>query len=138
MSGANFNNTDTPAVAGPDFYLKSSDVVVSGGNTLNLYNWTDRAVKLTECRVFSAVAATVGAYTLALAKDPDGTPANMLSAATFDMTSLSAFTPTIITLTATEADRTLAAGDLWRAQFVSDNAGLDAEGVYFQLTWEVV
>jgi hypothetical protein len=114
------------------------DVSVSGNNTLNQYGWADRKVKLIKVEAFSFTPATVGAYTFALTKDPGGTDDNMLSTATFDMTSLSAITPTEVPLTSTVDDLIMDAGDVWRAQFVSDNAGLDAAGVYFSMTWLVL
>jgi hypothetical protein len=41
-------------------------------------------------------------------------------------------------LTSTADDLILEAGDVWRIQLVSSAAGLDAEGVYFLLTWLVL
>jgi hypothetical protein len=114
------------------------DVTVAPNNTVNLYGWADRRVQLIKVEAFSVVPATVGAYTMALAKGASAFTTNLLSAATFDMTSLSAYTPTEVTLTSTADDRILEPGDVWRAQFVSDDVGLDAAGVYFQLTWLVL
>jgi hypothetical protein len=114
------------------------DVAVVGNDTVNIYGWAARRTKLIKVEAFSAVPASVGAYTMAVAKDPAGTPVNQLSASTFDMTGLSAFTPAEVTLASSEDDRTFEEGDVWRVQFVSDNSGLNAEGVYYQLTWLVL
>lgn len=108
---------------------------VSGGNTVNNYGWATARALLIKVEAFSAVHATVGAYTMAVAKDPAGTPVNQLLAATYDLTGLTDFVPGSAPLAVADADRTFEIGDVWRAQFVSDNAGLDAEGVYFALTW---
>jgi len=117
------------------------DVVPSGGNTVRQYGWPDRKVKLIKVEAFSVTVATVGAYTLALAKGASGFATNLLATATFDLTTsgtLSAFVPTNVPLTATDGDLIFDADEVWRAEFVSDNAGLDAAGVYFVLTWLVL
>jgi hypothetical protein len=116
-------------------------LAVAANAILNEYGWTERKVKLIKVEAFCATVATVGAYTLALTKDPEGTADNMLSAATFDLTTsgtLSAFVPTNVPLTSTVDDLILDISDVWRAQLVSDNAGLDAAGVYLKLTWLVL
>jgi hypothetical protein len=122
-------------------FLTPRDVAVAPNSTLDLYGWTDRRAKLIKCEAFCTTVATVGAYTLAVTKDPNGTADNMLSAATFDLTTsgtLAAYVPTNVPLTSTADDLILDAGGVWEVSFVSDNAGLDAAGVYFQLTWLVL
>lgn len=125
----------------PTTFLTLRDVTVAPNSILNLYGWNERRAKLIKVEAFSTTVATVGAYTLAMAKDPNGTADNMLSTATFDLTTsgtLFAFVPTDVPLTSTADDLILEVGDVWRVQFVSDNIGLNAAGVYFQLTWLVL
>ncbi|MDB4278819.1 hypothetical protein N9917_04390 [Deltaproteobacteria bacterium] len=125
----------------PSTFLTPRDVTVAGNSTLDLYGWTDRRAKLVKCEAFCTTVATVGAYTLAVHKDPNVTNLNMLSAATFDLTTsgtLSPYVPTDVPLSGTADNLILDVGDVWEVSFVSDNAGLDAAGVYFQLTWLVL
>ena len=116
----------------------SSDVAVVGNDNVFHYSWAAGAVRLIGLKVFSRTVATVGSYTLALVKDPGGASTNLLSAATFDMTSLVAYEVTDVSLTATAADLIFAENDVWEIEFLSDNVGLDAEGVYYQLVWQEV
>lgn len=115
-----------------------TEVLKSGANTIYLHGWFPVAVQLSSVYVFATTVATVGAYTLALEKDYAGTPANMLSAATFDLTTagtMVADVPTPVPLSAVTADITLPALTPWRAAIVSDNAGLDVAGLVLQLNW---
>jgi hypothetical protein len=122
----------------PSTFFDRQDVTVVPNGTVNVYGWNDRKAKLIACQAFSVTAATVGAYTMAITKDPGGTVDNMLSAATFDMTSLTNGVPEDVALTGTADDLILDANTVWQATFTSDNAGLDAAGVYFMLTWLVL
>lgn len=122
----------------PSTFFDRQDVIVTPNGTVNVYGWNDRKAKLISAQAFSVITATVGAYTMALTKDPGGTADNMLSTATFDMTTLTNGVPEDLTLTSTADDLILDANTVWQATFTSDNAGLDAEGVYFMLTWLVL
>jgi hypothetical protein len=125
-------------VSVPSTFYDRQDVTVAPNTSVNIYGWNDRKAKLIGCQAFSVTTATVGAYTLALTKDPGGTADNMLSAATFDMTTLTNGVPADVALSSTADDLILDANDVWQATFTSDNAGLDAAGVYFMLTWLVL
>jgi hypothetical protein len=122
----------------PSTFFDRQDVIVTPNGTVNVYGWNDRKAKLISAQAFSVITATVGTYTMALTKDPGGTADNMLSTATFDMTTLTNGVPEDLTLTSTADDLILDANTVWQATFTSDNAGLDAEGVYFMLTWLVL
>jgi hypothetical protein len=119
----------------PGTFTDLYPTAVSGNNTVHNYGWVTRRAKLIKVEALSAVVATVGAYTLAVAKDPNGSPVNQLAAATLDMTGLTLFEPSSAPVSTTADDRIFEVGDVWDVSFVSDNVGLDAEGVYFALTW---
>jgi hypothetical protein len=122
----------------PSTFFDRQDVTVVANGTVNIYGWNDRKAKLIKVEAFSVTTASVGAYTMALTKDPGGSADNMFAFATFDMTSLTNGVPGDVTLTGTADDLILDASVVWQATFTSDNAGLDAAGVYFQLTWLVL
>lgn len=87
-----------------------------------------------EIKVYGATTpTTVGTYTLAV-EDMTATN-NLLSAATFDMTSLVPETLTDLALTATTANLTLPKGTRVRFRLVSDNADLAASGIYLQIIY---
>jgi hypothetical protein len=111
---------------------RTRSIAVSPSNTVNEYFFAPYALTIVGVRAYChSGVTTAGAYTLAV-EDIDGSN-NLLSAATFDLTALVAATLTTVGLTATGADLDLVAGTRVRCQFISDNADLVAEGVYFQL-----
>ena len=89
---------------------------------------------LTGVRAFSAVPNTQGTYTLAVA---DAVGTNLLSAATFDMNTLVAFTWTDIPLTATANDLVFDAWEGFKVTLTSNNASFDGEGIYIMLDFLV-
>lgn len=113
------------------------DVYVTANDSVFHYGWAESTIRLIGVKVFSKVVATVGAYTVAIHKNPGGTNENLLSSLTFDMTSIVADTPTSLSLTATESDLIFNENDVWELEFASDNDGLDAQGVYYQLLWSL-
>lgn len=87
-----------------------------------------------EIKVYGAVSPTTsGVYTLEV-EDMDNAN-NLLSASTFDMTSLVAETLTDLTLTATLGDLLISKGTRVRFRLVSDDEDLVAAGVYIQIIY---
>ena len=111
-------------------------IEVNGGNTVRARFSFDENVRITGITVMSATVATVGAYTLQAVRTADAK--NLLSAASFDLTGLAAATWTDMTLSATPADLELNANADAYVDFISDNAGLDATGVYLRVTAVVI
>jgi hypothetical protein len=110
------------------------EMAVNPGNTVSTLFFAPYNLTVVGVKVYGQVKpVTAGVYTLAV-EDLDGA-VTLLSAATFDMTSLTAATLTTMALTATPANLDLAAGTRVRCQLVSDNADLVTEGVYLQLIY---
>ena len=112
------------------------EVAVSGANTVEAQGVLELNYAVVGLYVKSVVVATVGVYTLAGERLSDSQ--NILNAATFDLTGLVADTWTAVPLHATVANRTMVGLDSFKLSFVSDNAGLDAQGVMWMAVLELV
>jgi hypothetical protein len=110
------------------------EMTVFPNNTVDTSFFAPYGMELVAVKVYSAVVpTTAGVYTLSVI-DVDNAN-NLLSTATFDMTTLAATTLTAMTLTGTVADRDMATGTQMRIRLVSDNVDLVASGVYAQLIY---
>lgn len=79
---------------------------------------------------------SAGSYTLVVTNlDTTNT---MLSAASFNMNSLSASSPASLTLTETISDRQLAQGGRFLVQLTSDDAGFDGSGIAFSFDFREI
>ena len=108
------------------------EMSVFPNNTVNHIMFAPYDMQILAIKVYGQVSpTTAGVYTLAV-EDLDGSN-NLLSAATFDMTSLSAATLTTMSLTGTGANLQVPEGTALRFQLVSDNADLVASGLYAQI-----
>jgi len=108
------------------------EVTISGGNTINIRWVVPADLTILKAKAYIQTAATTaGVYTLAV----DGAGNNVLGAATFDLTSLVAATPTDLTLTSTAADLDLDEDDVVTLSVVSDNADLTGGGLFFQIVY---
>jgi hypothetical protein len=111
-------------------------IVVAGNDTVRTRLSFDKAVRISSIAVMCVTVATVGTYTLEAKRTSD--VQNLLSAASYDLTGLVAGTWTEITLNGTPANLELAANADMYVDFISNNAGLDAAGVYLRVTATVV
>jgi hypothetical protein len=111
-----------------------TDVAIAPNDTSIIKWFAPQDLTITAIKVYGQTIplSTAGTYTLAA----DGAGNNLISAATFDLETLSAATLTTMTLTATTADLDLTAGDVFTFSFVSDNADLTATGLYIQVIYE--
>jgi len=110
------------------------EATVFPGNTINSLWFAPYDCEVVGVRVYGQTSpTTAGVYTLAV-EDLDASN-NILSVATFDLTSLTAATLTTVALTGTGADLLLSAGTRVRFQFVSDNGDLVATGLYTQIIY---
>jgi len=123
--------TDATNVAAAGAFLNDvwqSEVEISGGDTLKLYFFPRQPIQLSEVFLwaFDAPASAAGTYTLAVADDSGN---NILSAATFDLETMSDQTIATPTLTGTTADLQLTAAEWVVFTFTSNNADLTGEGL---------
>ena len=107
-------------------------VTGQGGNTRTTDWRPPRDVTISAIHLYALTApTTVGTYTFAAAGDGN----NLLSAATFDLTSLVNDTLTAMTLTLTTADLNIDALDLVRFTFASNNPDLAGSGILLVVEW---
>jgi hypothetical protein len=110
------------------------EVTIFPANTINTLWFAPYNCEVVAVKVYGQTTpTTAGVYTLAV-EDIDGSN-NLLNAATFDLTSLTAATLTSLTLTGTAANLLLSTGTRVRFQFVSDNGDLVASGLYAQIIY---
>ena len=115
-------------------WQKSVNIVPGG--TFNLLFFAPAAITITDVKIYTDTApTTAGVYTLEV-EDIDGSN-NLLSVATYDMTTTSSATLTGLGLTGTTADLSLAEGTRVRCQFVSDNGDLTGSGHYIQIIYRL-
>jgi hypothetical protein len=81
------------------------------------------------------VTNTAGTYMLTITNNATGN--TVLNAASFDMGTLVADTVTSLTLTGTGADLSFSENDRWTVSLASNDAGLNASGVYIDMIFEV-
>lgn len=106
-----------------------SEVTISPGNTLNLYFIPRQAVTITEITVWAvtAPASASGTYLLTAAKNGSN---NLLSAANFDLETITNLTHSAPALTGTAADLNLnGTTDYAKLTFTSNNADLTGAGL---------
>lgn len=113
-----------------------TNMPVAPNDTVEFRGWVAFGCTLTQARVYNTTTNTQGTYTLTLTNNATGQ--TMLNAANFNMNTLSADTVTALTLTATSANLAFSTDDRWTLSLASDNAGLDASGVYVSLLFEAI
>lgn len=123
------------AASGMDIIRQDVPTTNQGGNTIVYEGYVPSAGTLAQVVVFMKTLNTQGTYTATFTNVTTGN--TVLSAASFDMQTLSADTWTALTLTGTSADLTFAAGNRFRASFASNNADFDGTGVYFTMRFTV-
>jgi hypothetical protein len=104
------------------------------GNTVQFRGWADYPCIVTRITLYCYTVNTVGTLTLTATNRATGN--TMLNAATFDLNTLVADTPTPLTLTSTEADLTFNTDDKWLFSIASDDTGMDATGIYLGVLFE--
>lgn len=107
--------------------------VTQAGNTIQQRYIAPFAVELGTLRVSMETVNTQGNYTLVVTNLSTGN--TMLSAANFNMNSLSAGTPGVVARTGTAADRQLNAGDRFLVQLASDDASFDGSGTFLSFSF---
>lgn len=95
--------------------------------------WAPVTADLIAVRVMMESVNTQGNYTLTVTNETTGNP--MLSAASFDMNTLVAGTPTPVAISAVPADISFATLDEWTIELTSDDPGFDGSGVYVSLVF---
>jgi hypothetical protein len=125
------NNGLIDAVSLASFDRQLINLPEAPGDTVEFRGWTAFACTLTAVEVYCATVNTVGTYTLTVTNGAN----TVLSAANFNMNSLTADTVTALTLTSTSADLDFAARDRWTVSLASNDAGMDAVGVYVSLNF---
>jgi hypothetical protein len=117
---------------GPAVEQYGTGVAVSPGNTVTNFFFVPRNVTIVGIKVYAhTVPVTAGTYTLAVDADGSG----ILSAATFDLTSLSAAVLTSVSLTATTSLLNRLTGSRIRFSFASNNGDLTASGMHIQILY---
>ena len=127
------NNGLIDAVSLASFDRQLINLPEAPGDTVEFRGWTAFACTLTAVEVYCATVNTVGTYTLTVTNNATGN--TVLNAANFNMNTLSPNTVTVLTLTATSADLAFAARDRWTVSLASNDAGMDAAGVYISLNF---
>lgn len=123
---------DTAVPLTPNTY--TMDSVIAPNNRVTNFFWVPFDCRVVAIKVYLHVAATTaGTWTLEVFDEDNSN--NLISTATFDLTSLVAQTLTPLTLTSTAADLELAEGTRIRYSNDSDNSDLVAGGLYFQLIY---
>lgn len=111
----------------------------SPGNTINYHGWVETECSLVSVKVLSIVANTAGTLVLTITNEATGN--TVLSTANININSTLAGTAGVLTddtlytatLTSTGSDLSFSAGDRWKISLASDNAGMDASGIYVSL-----
>ena len=111
----------------------------SPGNTIDYHGWVETECSLVAVKVLSIVANTAGTLTLTITNEATGN--TVLSTASININSTLAGTAGVLTddtlytaiLTGTGADLAFSAGDRWKVSLASDDAGMDASGIYLSL-----
>lgn len=110
--------------------------LVSPGNTIIDVAWVPVNCRVLSVQAYLEVAAvSVGTYTLAVQHGPDNALVNLLSAATFNLKTLVAQTVTTVGLTATSANKNVAANRRIKFTVASNNGDLVAAGLSFELRY---
>ena len=125
------NNGLIDAVSLASFDRQLINLPEAPGDTVEFRGWTAFACTLTAVEVYCATVNTVGTYTLTVTNGSN----TVLNAANFNMNTLTANTVTALTLTSTSADLDFAARDRWTVSLASNDAGMDAAGVYISLNF---
>lgn len=127
-------NNSIEAQAASTFDRQLLNFPEAPADTVEFRGWAAFGCKLTQARVYNVTTNTQGTYTLTVTNNATGN--TVLNAANFSMNTLVADTVTALTLTATAADLAFSTDDRWTVSLASDNAGLDATGVYVSLLFE--
>jgi hypothetical protein len=127
-------NNSIEAQSASTFDRQLLNLPIAPGDTVEVRGWAAFGCTLTQARVYNTTTNTQGTYTLTLTNNATGN--TMLNAASFSMNTLTADTVTALTLTATSADLAFSTDDRWTVSLASNDAGLDATGVYVSLLFE--
>lgn len=125
------NNGLIDAVSLASFDRQLINLPEAPGDTVEFRGWTAFACTLTAVEVYCATVNTVGTYTLTVTNGSN----TVLSASSFNMNTLSANTVTVLLLTSNSADLAFAARDRWTVSLASNDAGMNAAGVYISLNF---
>jgi len=125
---------DRLGVLTPLVYHK--EMAALAGGTVTYRGWVPQACTLTAVRVYMQGVNTVGAYTATVTNI--GVGASVLTAATFDMNTLTPATVTTLGLSATPTDLEFSASGLWTFSLTSDSAGFDGSEIFFELVFALV
>jgi len=123
----------SPALKVQDYHINMPEVP---NDTVYYRGWAPITAELIAVRVRMSTVNTVGNYTLTITNEATGN--TVLSAASFNMNTLAAATPTTVPLTAVPADLQFTALDEWTVELTSDDPGFDGEAVYVSLVFNTV
>lgn len=105
------------------------------GDTVEFRGWAAFPSKLIKAKVSCTTVNTVGNYTLTVTNNATGN--TMLSGASFNLNNLQPNAVTNLTLTGVSNDLNLSENDRWTISVASNDAGMDASGIYVDLVFEV-
>lgn len=103
------------------------------GTTVRYRGWMPVGCVVTAVRVYMFTVNTVGNYTATFTNRE--TSGSLISPTSFDMNTLVADTVTDLGL-GSLANRTFSAKHRWVAEFTSDNAGFNGDGIYFEIVYQ--
>lgn len=103
------------------------------GDTVEFRGWAAFNCTLTAVEVYCATVNTVGTYTLTVTNNATGNTVLSAVGGSYNMNGLSPDTVTTVGLTATSSDLAFSARDRWTVTLASNDAGMDASGVYISL-----
>ncbi len=127
-------NNSIEAQSASTFDRQLLNLPIAPNDTVEVRGWAAFGCTLTQARVYNVTTNTQGTYTLTLTNNATGQ--TMLNAANFNMNTLTADTVTTLTLTTTDANLAFSTDDRWTVSLASNDAGLDATGVYVSLLFE--
>lgn len=127
-------NNSIEAQSASEFDRQLLNLPIAPNDTVEVRGWAAFGCTLTQARVYNVTTNTQGTYTLTITNNATGN--TMLNAANFSMNTLVADTVTALTLTGTSADLAFSTDDRWTVSLASNDAGLDATGVYISLLFE--
>lgn len=111
-------------------------------DTVEYKGWSEGSVVLSSVKVICDTANTQGTLLLSITNDATGN--SVLSGANLNLNSTLAGTAGVLTddtlysvaLTSTESDLTFSEDDRWTISLESNDAGMDAAGIYISLLFE--
>ena len=108
---------------------------VAPNDTVEFRGWAVTGCTLLGVSVYCATVNTVGSYTLSVVNNATGN--TVLNVESVNLNTLTPDTVTNLGLTTNDGDKTFGQNGRWTVTLTSNNAGLDAAGVYVDLVFDV-